>query len=428
MVVTRYLEATGLQPYLDKLGFALAGYSCATCVGASGPLDAALEAEIRERDLVACAVLSGNRNFESRIHPSVRAAYLASPPLVVAFALAGTVRVDLSEDPIGTDPTGVPVYLRDIWPSAADMEAVYGAATDPQAFRDVYAQGIDALNPFWAEIPAPTGVLYPWEDGSTYLKEPPFLGEEMYADRLVDVPGARVLALLGDSVTTDHISPIGAIMSTSPAGLYLQENGVAPRDFNNYGARRMNHEVMVRGAFSNQRLKNALVPGSEGGVTRHGPSGETMSIFAASGRYAAEGTPLVIVAGEEYGTGSARDWAAKATRLLGVRAVIAGSFERIHRSNLVGMGVLPCQFAPGTTAADLALDGTETIDLVGLHEGSLPRDTVTAVIHRADGTADRVPLTLRIDTLAELEYVRGGGILPYMTRDLVQDALETAVG
>ena len=415
VVVSKYLAATGLQPSLDALGFAVAGYSCATCVGASGPIDPALEQAIQTNDVVACAVLSGNRNFEARIHPAVRAAFLASPPLVVAFALAGRVDIDFASEPLGIDTAGRAVYLRDIWPSAEEIAQVGSEARNPAHYREVYSADFGNVNPLWRAIPQARGEIYPWEEASTYIKEPPFVKDPaLGGSSLRDLRAARSLAILGDSITTDHISPISNIPAASPAGRYLASLGVAPRDFNNYGARRMNHEVMVRGGFSNVRLRNRMVPGVEGGITAHQPSGERMPIYDAAMRYAAEGVPLLVFAGEEYGTGSARDWAAKATRLLGVRAIVASSFERIHRSNLVGMGVLPCQLPTGVTAQTLALDGTERFDLLGLDQVSAPGAKVTLVIARSGGSRTEVNLVLRLDTPAEIAYCRSGGIMPYM--------------
>jgi len=418
-VVSEYLNATGLQRDLDQLGFMLAGYSCTTCFGASGPIDAGLEKAITDNDVVACAVLSGNRNFEARIHPAVRAAFLASPPLVVAFALAGRVDIDLAREPLGRGTDGKPVYLRDIWPTQNELASVLSAAASPDQYRAVYGMDHAVANPLWGAIPQVTGDSYAWNADSTYIKEPPFLEASLTESSLRAFRGARALAILGNSITTDHISPIGSIKPSSPAGMYLQGLGVKPDDFNNYGSRRMNHEVMARGTFANVRLRNLMVPGVEGGVTVHQPSGGGMSIYDAAMRYAAEKVPLFVIAGEEYGTGSARDWAAKGTRLLGVRAVVAGSFERIHRSNLVGMGVLPCQLPAGMTAATLKLDGRETFDLVGLDANTKPRQPVTLVIHRPDREEDRVALTLRLDTPAEVNYVRHGGIMPYMLDELV---------
>ena len=418
-VVSEYLEATGLQRDLDRLGFMLAGYSCTTCFGASGPIDADLEQSINDNDVVACAVLSGNRNFEARIHPSVRASFLASPPLVVAFALAGRIDIDLAREPLGRGAGGEPVYLKDIWPTPDELARVLGTAVNPDQYRKVYSMDHAVANPWWGSVAQTSGANYPWSADSTYIQEPPFLEATFTETALREFKGARALALLGNSITTDHISPIGSIKSSSPAGIYLQELGVKPEDFNNYGSRRMNHEVMVRGTFANVRLRNLMVPGVEGGVTIHQPSGERMSIYHAAMRYAAEKVPLFVIAGEEYGTGSARDWAAKGTRLLGVRAIIAESFERIHRSNLVGMGVLPCQLPAGVTAASLQLTGSETFDLTGLDGDAKPRQPLTLVIHRPDGSRHSVGLTLRLDTPAEVSYVRAGGIMPYMLDELV---------
>ncbi len=413
-VVSEYLVAADLQRYLDQLGFMLAGYSCTTCFGASGPIDAALETSINDADVVACAVLSGNRNFEARIHPSVRAAFLASPPLVVAFALAGRVDIDLANEPLGTDPSGQPVFLKDLWPTQDELTAALNAAVKPAYYSKIYGMDFEAAHPQWKAISSSTGETYAWSESSSYIKPPPFLDERYTVSSLREFHGARALAILGDSITTDHISPISSIKASSPAGLYLQSLGVKPVDFNNYGARRMNHEVMVRGAFANQRLRNQMVPGVEGGYTKHQPDGTQMTIHDAAMRYEKDGVPLFVVAGEEYGTGSARDWAAKGTRLLGVRAVIANSFERIHRSNLVGMGVLPCQFPPGVTAAALCLEGDEVFALTGLADNAKPRQSVTLAITRADGKEESVQLTLRLDTPAEIDYVRHGGILPYV--------------
>ncbi|MPZ43336.1 MAG: aconitate hydratase AcnA [Betaproteobacteria bacterium] len=415
VAVSRYLDATGLQTDLDALGFAVAGYSCATCFGSSGPIDAGLERSIDEQDVVACAVLSGNRNFEARIHPAVRAAFLASPPLVVAFALAGRADIDFSCESLGAGPDGEPVFLRDLWPSHEELERVAAAARDPEHYRAVYRADFVDSNPLWRAIPQAQGPIYPWDAASGYIKEPPFVSApDLLESSLRDLKGLRALAILGDSITTDHISPIGHIKTDSPAGLYLQSLGVAPKDFNNYGARRMNHEVMVRGGFANVRLRNRMVPGIEGGVTVHCPSGERMAIYDAAMRYAAGAVPLIVIAGEEYGTGSARDWAAKATRLLGVRAIVASSFERIHRSNLVGMGVLPCQLPAGVTAARLGFDGNEHFDIEGLNRVTNPGPELTLRIHRSNGAIDAVPLMLRLDTPAEIDYCRAGGIMPYM--------------
>ena len=423
-VVTDYLERTGLQPYLNQLGFNLVGYGCTTCIGNSGPLDPAIEQVVNERDVIAASVLSGNRNFEARVHQSIKANFLMSPPLVVAFALAGRVDVDLSSEPIGTGSDGGEVYLRDIWPTMQEVNDLMGEAFDPETYRRLYSNFAEQ-NPLWNEIPTSTGNVYEWDIESTYIREPPYFESFHSAlEPLSNVKGARPLAIFGDSVTTDHISPAGAIKPSSPAGLYLQERGVDVKDFNSYGARRGNHEVMVRGTFANVRIKNLMVPGVEGGVTIYHPDGERMSIYDAAMRYQSQGVPLVIIAGQEYGTGSSRDWAAKGTRLLGVKAVIAQSFERIHRSNLVGMGVLPCQFKDDTSAASLRLDGSERFDLLGVEDGIEPREEITLVIHRASGAIEEVPVILRIDTPIEVDYYHHGGILPYMLRQLLAGTTE----
>jgi len=418
-VVTEYLEKTGLQRYLNDLGFNLVGYGCTTCIGNSGPLDPAIEQVVNERDVIAASVLSGNRNFEARVHQSIKANFLMSPPLVVAFALAGRIDVDLSSEPLGTGKDGTEVYLKDIWPTLEEVNDLIGAAFDPKTYQTLYGNFADQ-NPLWNEIPTTTGNVYQWEPDSTYIREPPYF-DEFHSTTLPvsDVTGARPLAIFGDSVTTDHISPAGAIKPSSPAGLYLQDRGVEIRDFNSYGARRGNHEVMVRGTFANVRIKNLMVPGVEGGVTLHQPDGERTSIYDAAMRYQEERVPLIIFAGQEYGTGSSRDWAAKGTRLLGVKAVIAQSFERIHRSNLVGMGVLHCQFQDDTSAASLRLNGTETFDLRGIEDGIEPLETITLVIHRASGAVEEVPITLRIDTPIEVDYYHHGGILPFVLRQLL---------
>jgi len=417
-VVTSYLERTGLLPYLDRLGFNVVGYGCTTCIGNSGPLDPRVEEVVGTNELVCAAVLSGNRNFEARIHQSVKANFLMSPPLVVAFAIAGNVAVDLTKEPLGRGQDGGDVYLRDVWPTAQEVQGVLEAASDPAEYRRNY-QNVQAQNAAWNALPAPTGETYAWDATSTYVREPPyFIPFSMQPAPAAAVRGARALAIFGDSVTTDHISPAGSIKPSSPAGIYLQEQGVPIHDFNSYGARRGNHEVMVRGTFANVRIRNLMVPGVEGGVTVHQPDGRRMSIHDASLAYAREGVPLVVLAGQEYGTGSSRDWAAKGTRLLGVRAVVARSFERIHRSNLVGMGVLPCQLRDDVSAQTLGLDGTETYDLAGAEGTLTPRQDVTLVVHRKDGREERVPLTLRIDTPVEVEYFRHGGILPYVLRQI----------
>ncbi len=418
-VVTDYLEKTGLQTYLNQLGFNLVGYGCTTCIGNSGPLDPCIEKVLSEHDLIAASVLSGNRNFEARVHQSIKANFLMSPPLVVAFALAGRVNLDISKEPLGKDKNGEAVYLRDIWPSMQEVGALMRASFDAETYRKLYRDFAEQ-NPLWNEIPSSTGSVYEWDVESTYIQEPPYFenfGPE--AGSVREIQGARPLAIFGDSVTTDHISPAGAIKATSPAGVYLQERGVAIQDFNSYGSRRGNHEVMVRGTFANVRIRNLMVPGTEGGVTIYQPDREQMTIYDAAMKYQDERVPLVVIAGQEYGTGSSRDWAAKGTRLLGVRAVIARSFERIHRSNLVGMGVVPCQFKEGTSAESLKLEGAETFDITGLENGVKPRQDVTLAIHRADGITENVPLTLRIDTPIEVDYYLHGGILPYVLRQLL---------
>jgi aconitate hydratase len=418
-VVTDYLEAAGLQAALDELGFNLVGYGCTTCIGNSGPLDPALVVAIEDGELAVCSVLSGNRNFDGRINPHVRANYLASPPLVVAYALAGSLRRDLLTKPLGKGRDGALVYLRDIWPSGEEIRATTAATLNPEMFRkryaDVFRGGAE-----WQAVGAAAGLTYAWAPDSTYVKRPTFF-EDMGAEpeAVTDISSARLLALLGDSVTTDHISPAGAIKRDSPAGQYLVDRNVEPRDFNSYGARRGNHEVMMRGTFANIRLRNEMAPGTEGGVTRFIPGGEQMTIYDAAMRYRDEGVPLVVVAGKEYGTGSSRDWAAKGTRLLGVRAVIVESFERIHRANLVGMGVLPLQFEDGTTRGTLGLDGSETFDITGLEGGLEPRMDVACRITRADGSDLALTLGCRIDTVDEVEYFRHGGILQYVLRNLM---------
>ncbi|HSK70722.1 MAG TPA: aconitate hydratase [Pyrinomonadaceae bacterium] len=418
--VTEYLEKTGLQPYLDQLGFQLVGYGCTTCIGNSGPLDVALEEAITEHDLVAASVLSGNRNFEARVHQNIKANFLMSPPLVVAYALAGTVTKDLSEEPLGQDKDGNDVYLKDIWASMAEVGELMQTAFDPETYRRLYSEFAEQ-NPLWNEIPTITGDVYKWDSESTYIQEPPYFEDfAMEAGKFSDIRGARPLAIFGHSVTTDHISPAGAIKATSPAGLYLQDHGVEQQNFNSYGSRRGNDRVMVRGTFANVRIKNLMVAPKEGGFTCFQPEGEDLSIYDAAMKYAENNTPLVIFAGQEYGTGSSRDWAAKGTRLMGVKAVIAESFERIHRSNLVGMGVLPLQFKEGESAQTYNLVGTETFDLTGLEDGAIrPRQNVTLTIHRTDGTSEEAQLTLRIDTPIEVEYYQHGGILPYVLRQLL---------
>ncbi|MGQ9365516.1 aconitate hydratase AcnA [Azospirillum sp. ST 5-10] len=421
-VVTDYLTKAGLQPYLDKLGFALAGYGCTTCIGNSGPLPEPIAAAVEEGNLVVAAVLSGNRNFEGRVNPHTRANYLASPPLCVAYALAGNMHVDLTRDPIGTGHDGQPVYLKDIWPTTREVNEAIAANVTPEMFRARYSDVFKGPAE-WQSIATAEGQTYQWQAGSTYVKLPPLFADMPRTPKPAeDVAGARLLALLGDSITTDHISPAGSIKKTSPAGEYLLSHQVRPQDFNSYGSRRGNHEVMMRGTFANIRIRNELLPGVEGGETRHFPSGERMPIYTAAMRYAEEGVPLVVVAGKEYGTGSSRDWAAKGTMLLGIRAVIAESFERIHRSNLVGMGVLPLQFKDGATRQTLGLDGSETFDIAGIAAGLKPRQDVTMTITRADGSTETVTLLCRIDTLDEVEYYRNGGVLNFVLRHLAQAA------
>ncbi|HEY7575826.1 MAG TPA: aconitate hydratase AcnA, partial [Thermoanaerobaculia bacterium] len=417
-VVTEYLGRTGLQTYLDALGFELVGYGCTTCIGNSGPLDPRVEEVVTSHDLVAAAVLSGNRNFEARIHQNIKANFLMSPPLVVAFALAGRVDIDMANEALGIGRGGREVFLKEIWPTSEEIDAALRSAVEPETYRRLYG-AVTQDNPLWDDIPTALGRVYKWDPDSTYIQEPPFFdGFGAVPAAITDIQGARALAIFGDSVTTDHISPAGAIKKDSPAGRYLLERGVAPEGFNSYGSRRGNDRVMTRGTFANVRIRNLMAPGTEGGVTRHQPGGETLPIYDAAVRYQAAGVPLLVFAGQEYGTGSSRDWAAKGTRLLGVRAVVAQSFERIHRSNLVGMGVLPCQFAEGVSAKTLGLDGTETFDLTGL-EGVAPRQTAPLTIHRADGRTEQVAVRVRIDTPMEVDYYRHGGILPFVLRQLL---------
>ncbi|WDY56438.1 aconitate hydratase AcnA [Pseudomonas sp. PSKL.D1] len=419
-VVTDYYKAAGLTPYLDELGFDLVGYGCTTCIGNSGPLDEAIEKAIGSADLTVASVLSGNRNFEGRVHPLVKTNWLASPPLVVAYALAGSVRVDLTCDALGTGKDGQPVYLRDIWPSQQEIaEAV--AKVDTAMFHKEYAE-VFAGDAQWQAIEVPQAATYVWQDDSTYIQHPPFfeaIGGPL--PEITDIHNARILALLGDSVTTDHISPAGNIKADSPAGRYLRDKGVEPRDFNSYGSRRGNHEVMMRGTFANIRIRNEMLGGEEGGNTLYVPSDEKLSIYDAAMRYQAEGTPLVVIAGQEYGTGSSRDWAAKGTNLLGVKAVLAESFERIHRSNLVGMGVLPLQFTAGQDRKQLGLTGKEQIDLTGLEGVAIkPGMSLTLGITREDGQQQQIEVLCRIDTLNEVEYFKAGGILHYVLRQMIQ--------
>ncbi len=420
-VVTRYLAEAGLQKYLDDVGFDLVGYGCTTCIGNSGPLPDPVTKTVSEHDMVVSAVLSGNRNFEGRIHPLVKANWLASPPLVVAFALAGTTQIDLTKDPIGQDNAGKPVYLKDIWPTNAEV-ATAVAKVNNKMFREQYADVFTGTKD-WQKMKTPESKTYSWQTDSTYIQHPPyFTAMAKTPEKIHDIKGARVLALLGDSITTDHISPAGSIKKDSPAGKYLLEQGVTAKDFNSLGARRGNHEVMMRGTFANIRIKNEMVPGVEGGFTKYIPNGETLSIYDAAMKYQAEKIPLIVIAGKEYGTGSSRDWAAKGPKLLGVTAVIAESFERIHRSNLIGMGILPLEFKDGATRKTLNLIGDEVIDIIGLNDSIKPRSTLTAVIHRADGKKTEIPVLCRIDTLNEVEYYRSGGILQYVLRGMLAKA------
>jgi aconitate hydratase len=420
-VVTDYLAKAGLQDDLDRLGFNLVGYGCTTCIGNSGPLPEEISHTIHTHHLAVASVLSGNRNFEGRVNHDVRANYLASPPLVVAYALAGSVTVDLATEPLGTDKDGKPVYLKDIWPKAAEIAKVVRKAVKKSMFKARYGD-VFRGDPEWRAIEVKGGLTYGWDTQSTYVQNPPYFAEmSLTPSPVTDIEGARILGLFLDSITTDHISPAGAIKKDSPAGRYLIEHGVAPHDFNSYGSRRGNHEVMMRGTFANTRIKNQMVPGVEGGVTVHYPSGERLPIYDAAMRYHAEGVPLVVFAGKEYGTGSSRDWAAKSTRLLGVRTVIAESFERIHRSNLIGMGVLPLLFADGMNWQALGLKGDETVSLIGLAELK-PMQWLAADITYANGETRAVPLRAAIDTFDELDYFRNGGILHYVLRELARDA------
>jgi aconitate hydratase len=422
-VVADYLEKAGLQKYLDKLGFNLVGFGCTTCIGNSGPLPAPVSKAINDNDIVAAAVLSGNRNFEGRVNPDVQANYLASPPLVVAFALAGSVAKDLTSEPLGHDKHGEPVYLRDIWPTNAEIQQFIRKNVTRTLFRGSYANVFEG-DAHWRKVNAPEGETYRWTPGSTYVRNPPYFeGLTKEPKPVQDIVDARILALFGDKITTDHISPAGSIKAASPAGVWLQERQVSPADFNQYGTRRGNHEVMMRGTFANIRIKNHILRDEagnvpEGGLTKHFPDGETLPIYDAAMKYREEGAPLVVFAGAEYGNGSSRDWAAKGTALLGVRAVIAQSFERIHRSNLVGMGVLPLTFEPGTSWASLGLAGAERVTIHGLEDALTPRKTLEAEITFPDGSVKKTPLLVRIDTLDELEYFRNGGILPYVLRQL----------
>jgi len=421
-VVSDYLDKAGLQTYLDQLGFNLVGYGCTTCIGNSGPLAAPIDEAIGKHDLVAASVLSGNRNFEARVHQSIKANFLMSPPLVVAFALAGRVNIDLTQEPLGKGKNGQDVFLKDIWPTLQEVRDQMQSALKPEVFRKLYRDFAEQ-NPKWNEIPASVGDVYKWDESSTYIQEPPFFTQfGLQAGQIKEISGARPLAIFGDSVTTDHISPAGSIKKSSPAGKYLIEHGVTYEDFNSYGSRRGNDRIMTRGTFANVRIKNLMAPGTEGGVTKYQPAGEQMSIYDAAIKYADHKTPLIVIAGQEYGTGSSRDWAAKGTALLGVKAVIAQSFERIHRSNLVGMGVLPLQFKEGTTAQSLKLDGTEIFDIAGLGGNLKPQQDLTLSIKRASGQTENVPVRCRIDTPIEIDYYQHGGILPFVLRQLVAKA------
>jgi aconitate hydratase len=421
-IVADYLEAADLQKDMDALGFNLVGFGCMTCMGNSGPLDPAIADAIEQNDLVVTSVLSGNRNFEGRVHPQCRMNFLASPPLVVAYALAGTVTANLQKDPLGEDADGNPVYLKDIWPTNAEIQDVMAKTITPEMFKSRYA---DIMNggPEWQALEASGGITFDWDLDSDYMRQPPhFSTTERQPEPVSDIKGARPLVMVGDMTTTDHISPVGTIDVGGAAGQYLIANGVAQKDFNSFAARRTNHDVMVRGTFANIRIRNELAPGTEGGFTRHMPSGEQMTIFDASSQYQADGVPLVVIGGSEYGTGSSRDWAAKGTKLLGVKAIIAEGLERIHRSNLIGMGVLPLQFKAGTTRKTLKLDGSETFDITGLESGITPRMDVTCRITRADGTSEEIPLTCRLDTAVEVEYYENGGMLHYILRQSLGEA------
>ncbi|MCL4176591.1 MAG: aconitate hydratase AcnA [Verrucomicrobia bacterium] len=418
-VVTDYLHQTGLQPYMDQLGFNLVGYGCTTCIGNSGPLAPAIEESISQHDLITASVLSGNRNFEARVHPSIKANFLMSPPLVVAFALAGRIDVDLIRQPLGHDHAGQPVFLRDLWPSLNEVRNLLATTVKPEVFRRLYRDFADQ-NPLWNQIASSTGEVYAWDASSTYIQEPPFFQNfELKPKPVSPITGARALGIFGDSVTTDHISPAGNIKPSSPAGQFLLAHHVSLPDFNSYGSRRGNDRVMTRGTFANVRIKNLMVPGTEGGVTAWQPSGEVLSIFDAAVKYAEARIPLLVFAGHEYGTGSSRDWAAKGTALLGVRAVVAQSYERIHRSNLIGMGILPLQFKDGVSARSLGLDGTETFDLQELPADLQPRQDLLLTIRRTHGQPEPIALCCRIDTPIEIEYYRHGGILPFVLRQLL---------
>ena len=421
-VVTDYLEKAGLQEDLNALGFDLVGYGCTTCIGNSGPLPENISKAVDEGDLLVTSVLSGNRNFEGRVNPQTRGNYLASPPLVVAYALAGTMTRDLLKDPLGEDKDGKPVYLKDIWPTTREIADLVGASLTAEMFRGRYGNVFEGPKE-WQEIKVTESETFDWNAGSTYVQHPPYF-ENMAPepDDIKNVTGARPLLIMGDSVTTDHISPAGSFKPDTPAGQYLMEHQVRPADFNSYGSRRGNHEVMMRGTFANIRIKNEMVPGVEGGFTKHMPDGEQMPVYDAAMKYQAENVPLVVIGGKEYGTGSSRDWAAKGTLLLGVKAVLVESFERIHRSNLVGMGVLPLQFKDGQNRQTLKLDGSETYDITGIEGGIAPRQDITVTINRADGSAETITVLCRIDTEDEVEYYRNGGILQYVLRNIAKAA------
>jgi aconitate hydratase len=418
-VVTAYLRDAGLLPSLERLGFGVVAYGCTTCMGAAGPLEPALDEAVVKDDLVACSVLSGNRNFEARVHQNLRANFLASPPLVVAFALAGTVDIDMTSEPIGTGNDGLPVYLKDLWPADAEIASALKFSANAENFRREYGD-LSGVRELWDAVPETRGAVFQWDPKSTYIKEPPFFeGFSREPGRTADVTGARALAIFGDSITTDHISPVSRIRPGTPAGEWLKSHGTAPADYSHFGVRRCNHEIMTRGTFANVRLRNLMAPGTEGGVTVLQPAGEKLTIFHAAVRYRKRAVPLMVFAGEDYGMGSSRDWAAKGPQLLGVRAVVARSFERIHRSNLVGMGVLPCQFQGDDGVRSLGIDGTETFDLIGPGSGLMPRQDVMLVIHRRDGTTRTATLTLRVDIPIEVDYLNHGGILPYVLRQLL---------
>ena len=418
-VVTDYLDKADLTEPLERLGFYTVGYGCTSCIGNSGPLPEPIAQAIQQSDLVASAVLSGNRNFEGRVNPLTRANYLASPPLVVAFAIAGTTDIDLANEPLGQSDDGQNVFLHDIWPPQDEIQKVITESVDPEMFRHEYANALTS-NEMWNQIEIGSGALYEWDDASSYIQEPPFLaGLKPQVDPIRPIEGARCLVLLGDSVTTDHISPAGAIAKDSPAGRYLIEHGIEPRDFNSYGSRRGNDRIMVRGTFANIRIRNQLAPGTEGGWTTYLPNGQVMPIYDAAMKYKEENTPLVVLAGKEYGTGSSRDWAAKGTMMLGVKVVLAASFERIHRSNLLGMGVLPVEFTDGQTWQSLGLDGHETYSFPDLNDQIQPRGTMEVIATRTNGESVRFPVTVRIDTPVELDYYRNGGILQTVLRNLL---------